>query len=861
MDLADIYRRYLSGWRFMLPGALVVVVGVFAGVVIRGGFGEEPIDYNEDIRSIFNDRCINCHGGVKQEGGFSLLFREDALDTLSSGKRAIVPGRPDESELIRRITHEDPEERMPPEGEPLTGDQIDKLERWIEQGASWKTHWAYIPPDSTPVPDISDTSWAHNGIDYFIRARLEDEGLAPNPPAECHALLRRVSLDLIGLPPRPEEVDSFCSDTSPAAYEKVVDRLLASPRFGEKWASMWLDLARYADTKGYEADRHREIWRYRDWVIRAFNRDLPFDEFTVQQLAGDLLPDSEKKQLLATAFHRNTMTNAEGGTSDEEYRVAAVIDRVNTTWEVWQGTTMECVQCHSHPYDPFRHEEYFEFMSYLNNTADSDKRDERPTLPTFADTLETDVREKGRQLQASIDSMEAVIDSAATTEELVLERRAWVDSARVELSMADEPELYGVKEIPEESRIENIIQMPREERSGREQMELTRYFATIVPELEPLRQELKDLEDQLAALEPVRTPILQELPPDHARETHVFVRGNWRVQGEKVESDVPEVMPSLPDDVPNNRLGMARWLVRPDNPLTARVTVNRFWTEIFGMGIVETVSDFGTRGAAPSHPELLDWLARQFIYEHDWSVKSLLKQMVLSATYRQSSHVSPELQEEDPRNRLLARGPRVRLSAEQVRDQALAVSGLLSEKMFGPSVMPPQPPDIWKSPYNSAEWETSEGEDRYRRGLYTYWKRTAPYPSMTTFDKPSREVTVSRRIRTNTPLQALVTMNDPVYVEAARAMARRVIREAGPGVHDRITHAVKLALAHPPDSVTRQTLATLHRQAVDYYDKNPEAAEKLMNEYTMEIFPTDSLAAQMVVASAVMNLDEFIMKP
>lgn len=848
-------------WAWMGGGALLIagLIGVF---VMRHGGGASDISYNSTVRPIFNEQCMACHGGVKREGGFSLLFRTDALDTTDSGKRPIVPGDPGESELIRRVTHSDPDERMPPKGDPLSEEQIATLKQWIESGARWEKHWAYIPPTEPALPDVARSAWPRSGVDYFILSRLEAHGVAPSPRADCHRLMRRLHLDVVGLPPSPDRVTAFCANPSPAAYEQVVDSLLASPRFGEHWASMWLDLARYANSKGYERDPHRTIWRYRDWVIRAFNQDMPFDQFTTEQLAGDLLPDPEKEQLIATAFHRNTMTNTEGGTRNEEFRVAAVIDRVNTTMNVWQATTMECVQCHGHPYDPFRHSDYYELYAFFNNTEDADRSDDRPRLPT----LDEDKRDRGAALAAAIARLENRRDSLLQTPDLVTKRKRW--EASLQEAMASSTDDLTIDRdafpigIDALTQVLKIINTPEDERSLSGQDQVVELFGLIAPELEPIRTQLQAKKEALDALDPVYTPIMQELPSGHSRTTHVFERGNWLTKGEKVERDVPASLNDWPESAPRNRLGLAQWLVSEDNPLTARVTVNRFWAKLFGQGIVRTLSDFGTQGARPTHPELLDWLALQFMHEHDWHMKPLVKDLVMSATYQQTARWTPELREQDPRNRLLARGPRVRLSAEQVRDQALAVSGLLSGTMYGPSVMPPQPDGVWNSPYDGQEWVPSEGIDRYRRAVYTYWKRTSPYPSMAAFDAPSRETSVARRIRTNTPLQALVALNDPVYVEAARALAQRALDETDGSVAASIDHMYRRALLQPPRAETVQVLRRLYRDAVAHYRDHPVEADSLLHVGALPLRTGDraaEVAGLTVVANAIMNLDAFIM--
>jgi hypothetical protein len=770
---------------------------VFLLLVVTISFGvwygcdtqkNEIVDFNTEIRPILNAQCLACHGGVRQAGGFSMLFPEEALGVTDSGKPALVPGNPDASELMNRLIHHDPEMRMPLESDPLSNEEIEKIRRWIEQGANWDIHWAYIAPKPVQLPDVRNQTWPKNGIDYFILERLETENFTPSSEAGCGTLLRRVSLDIIGLPPSAEEINAFCAGPSDASYETHVDRLFDSPHFGERWAAMWLDLARYADTKGYEKDPFRSIWRYRDWVINAFNRDLPFDRFTIEQLAGDLLPEPDNDQFIATAFHRNTMTNTEGGTDNEEFRVAAVIDRVNTTWEVWQGTTMACVQCHSHTYDPFKHVEFYQIFAFFNQSKDADMDDDAPLLSEYSD-------EQLRQLEAlsaRIDSLHQLIENAPARN--------------------DSP---GIDSL------------------------------------------ISETEDEMKTIRPVNTPVMMELPEHEQRATRFFEGGNWLSQTFEVQPDVPGSMPAFPDDLPKNRLGLAKWLISDENPLTARVIVNRFWDQIFGRGIVETIEDFGTQGTPPSHPELLDWLALRFMNEHEWSMKSLLKEIVLSATYRQASAVTSDHLLRDPDNILLARAPRIRLSAEQVRDQALFVSGLLSPKLNGPSVMPPQPEGVWRNPYSNMAWVTSEGEDRYRRGVYTYLRRTAPYPSMLTFDGTSREVCVSRRIRTNTPLQALVLLNDPVYIEAAIAFAQRMRENGGNNLDANLKEGYVMALGRQPGDEELDELKKFYYSVLDDFRQYPESAGEFLNS---EAAPDLNLASLAMTASVIMNLDSFIMK-
>jgi len=787
------------GLRVGLLSATAVAVGGclwFGTTLLRPG---HDVDFSRDIKPILNQNCTTCHGGVKKAAEFSLLFPEEALKPSKSGKPPIVPGEPNESLLVTRVEATDPSERMPLDHPALAPEQIDLLRRWIEQGATFEPHWAFVAPERSAVPEPEGTPWARTPIDRFVLARLEEEDIHPAPEADRRKLLRRVSLDLTGLPPSESALARFVADTSPDAYERQVDRLLASPRFGERWAQWWLDLARYADTKGYEKDMPHDAWPYRDWVVRAFNDNMPFDRFTIEQLAGDLLPNATDENRIATAFHRMTMTNDEGGTDDEEFRIAAVIDRVNTTYEVWQGVTMGCAQCHNHPYDPIRQEDFYRSIAFFNNTADDDRDDELPTLGIYE--TEAD-RAKGRPLEARI-------------RELKLQREAMVEP-------------------------EHPTDPPR--------------MLTGAPkrEYDRLGKQLERLEKQLDPLSLGALPVMEELSGTARRETHIFERGNWTTPGEVVTPAVPVSLPALPRGTPPNRLGLAEWLVGPDNPLTARVIVNRLWDQIFHAGLVETVADLGSQGETPSHAELLDWLAVHFRDDLKWDTKRLLRVMVTSATYRQDNKPRRDLADRDPQNQLLARGPRDRLSAEMVRDQALVASGLLSAKMFGPAVMPPQPKGVWRSPYNDLKWETSAGEDKYRRGLYTFWKRSAPYPSFMAFDAPSREYCVSQRETTNTPLQALVTLNDPVYLESAAALAEEM-RAWDADASKRLARAFKRLTARDPKRDELTLLVNYLKGAEARYTAQPAQADALADGDA-------ELAAYVATASLMLNLDEVLTK-
>jgi hypothetical protein len=764
------------------------------------------VEYARDVRPILANHCFACHGSddKARKGRLRLDSREGAMKGGRSRKLAIIPGKPDASEAVRRLNTADPAETMPPEGKgkPLTGDEKDVLRRWIEQGAEYQKHWALIPPRPPLLSQVKNTAWLRNGIDAFVLARLEAEGLAPSPEADHAALVRRVTLDLTGLPPTPAEVDAALGDPSPAWFEKVVDRLLASPHYGERMALPWLDLARYADTNGYNNDEDRTMWGWRDWVIDAFNANMPFDRFIVDQIAGDLLPGATPRQIIATGFNRNHVFTTEGGIIPEEYRVEYVADRVHTTATALLGLSLQCARCHEHKYDPISQTEYYRFFAYFNSQPD------QQGSYNATGVLPPAIKSPSHQQQAELEAIEA--------RRLELERRR--------------------------------KQQPPPPEAERHRLEGE--YQTVVA--------------QKAALEKAipQTMVMQELP--QPRPTHVLKRGRYDQPGEKVTPGVPVCLPSLPEGAPANRLGLARWLVAPGNPLTARVAVNRWWEMYFGTGIVETVEDFGLQGALPSHPELLDWLATELIRTR-WDVKAMQKTIVTSATYRQSSRVSAALLERDPRNRLLAHGPRLRLPAEVLRDNALAISGLLSHRIGGPSVRPYQPDGLWQdvSVERRAVYKPSAGEDLYRRSLYTFWKRTCPPPSMSALDAPDRETCVVRRARTNTPLQALILLNDPTYVEAARKLAERLLHEGGNTPEARLTYAYRLAVARPPRPAEGEVLLPIYRRALDRFRRDRAAAEKLLSvgasARDARLDPRE-LAAWTTIASLVINLDETITK-
>jgi hypothetical protein len=957
------------------------------------------VDFNRDIRPILNQNCSSCHGGVRQKSGVSFSFREEALGKGKSGRPTIVPGDPDGSELIKRVTSQDPETRMPFHASALSSEQISLLRRWIKEGAKWSDYWAFVPPQPRSLPAVKNGAWIRQPLDRFILARLERESLQPSPEADRASLLRRVSLDLTGLPPTAEEQDVFLGDDSPTAYEKQVDRLLASPAYGERWASMWLDLARYADSYGYEADNLRlGVWAYRDWVVDAFNRNLPYDQFVATQLAGDLLPNATFEDKIATSFHRQTPNNQEGGTDDEEFRLVAVMDRLATTWSVLNGITMNCVQCHSHPYDPIRHPEYYKALAFFNTSNDADRDDDFPNLKVpkaktkyreaaqmqqevapllrsvvasdrelvqsaewkFAPILSADADEVPA-LQAVLPDAEKYLgtlqkdkdppaikkeDIANQLETIrVLKTRlasararggpaktfhlrdgeAFADpitpaksvyeldaaiglpvitSIRVEVPPIDAEKARHTPEdgfivdrvqaflVHPDGRKERIIFSSflhdsaenlersvtpagdRKQKAVPKQVEdgfasspklfRTRWMAGVLAQsLRPavsdrievaLKQtgeidykpvqikrvrltlsgdsrfssrirdtgrkeaitRLSDLEERLAKIRTVNVPVMSEEEPYEKRITLEFERGNFLNKiGPDLAPDVPGIFPKLPDGAPRDRLTLAKWFFSPGQPLTARVAVNRYWEQVFGTGIVETLENFGSVGEVPSHPELLDWLALHFQNDLHWDMKALLREFVTSAAYRQRSATTPLLQQKDPRNRLLARGPQQRLTAEMVRDQALLASGLLNRTMGGPPVMPPQPPGVWNSVYNRDKWINATDPNRFRRAIYTFVKRTSGYPSFLIFDASDRATSLPRRIPTNTPLQALVTLNDPVYDEVAAALAVRTVNEqtktsggnrSNPSLDDRLRYEARLVLSRDP---TEQELGVL----------------------------------------------------
>jgi len=751
------------------------------------------VDFDRDVKPIFASHCYECHGPDKAKAGLRLTDRQSATAVLKSDATAVVPGKPEASELVARIITAVEDDRMPPEKPPLTAEQIATLKRWISEGARYDVHWAYKPIVRAEPPPATGGEQRVGQIDRFVLARLKSAGIAPSSAADRTTLIRRLSLDLIGLPPTPAEVDAFVSDTSAEAYAKVVDRLLASPHFGERWGRHWLDKARYADSDGYEKDSSRpDAYVFRDWVIKAVNDDMPFDRFTVEQLAGDLLPGASHEQRIATAFHRQTLTNKEGGVDQEQFRVEATFDRAETTGAVWLGLTVGCARCHNHKYDQISQREYYQLFSFFNNGDEINLK-----LPG-----ETEAVKKYKQaLAAHTRRIKAIEDQLAAP---------------------------GGDEVQ-----------------------------WLTPD------QKKKLESDLAALKkkPPAEPglsvrVIGQRTQD-PRPNKILHRGDFLQPGEPVAPGVLAALhPFSPrDEQTPDRLDLASWLMSPANPLTPRVAVNDVWQKLFGKGLVRTPDDFGVRGEPPTHPELLDWLADEY-RRLGWSRKALIRTIVQSNTYRQSSAMRPDLSETDPENRLLARQNRFRVEGEIVRDVTLAAGGLLSRRIGGPSVFPALPPDVAALSYaNNFKWTTSAGEDRYRRGMYTFHKRTAPHPNLIGFDCPDGNATQIQRPISNTPLQALTTLNNESFHEAAQALARRTIAEGDDSDEARIRYAFRLCLARAPDAAEVAELCGLLEKAREYYRNNPSAAAKLIGP-AAEGTSSPQQAAWVATVRIILNLDE-----
>ncbi|MBO0857965.1 MAG: DUF1553 domain-containing protein [Chloracidobacterium sp.] len=1029
------------------------------------------INFDREVRPILSDNCFACHGPDEKQRKAKLRF--DTKEGAFGKQGVITPGDASKSRMYQRVSSKDQDVMMPPPSSEhkLTDKQIETIKRWIDEGARWDEHWAFIPPRRPEIPKVANAAWIRNPIDSFILARLEKEGLKPSPEADKTTLLRRVYLDLTGLPPTSADVDAFLADKSDGAYEKVVDKLLASPHYGERMAMVWLDLARYADSHGYHIDSHRDMWPWRDWVIRAFNENKRFDQFTIDQLAGDLLPDATQDQKIATGFNRNHMINFEGGAIPEEYLNEYVIDRVETTATTWLGLTMGCARCHSHKYDPISQKEFYQFYAFFNNVpevgldgrtgnaapmislpTEEQKAEQRrltdaiqdlnaalsdknvaplqqewektltgcpvvspvekimahyeldgsladssghyrygrtlngdpsfgagmvnravsldgQTVLGFGDTgsfdtgdpftfalwmrpgiskignstfqkIEDEKTRRGYELifekthligiqrwgapltirltsnwpenaivvrtkesfndnewkhlafsydgsgkaaglkvflNGKLAEIEVVTDSLngsiKTAAELVIGNK-W--GGRAYSGGVDDIRFYSrllgdreIEDLAVHYPIRVILSGVGGKRTNEEKARLRDYFLTQIAPEKMRRQyvDLKEANMRKQALDKTITTTMVMMELGQPRDTFVLTRGDYRNKTEKVAPGVPAILPPLPKDEKVNRLALAKWLVDPNHPLTSRVTVNRFWQMYFGLGIVKTAEDFGSQGEPPVHPELLDWLATEFI-RTGWDMKAMQKLMVTSATYRQSSRVTPELLEKDPENRLLARGPRYRLPAETIRDNALAVSGLLNDEIGGRSVLPYQPSGLWEEMafgdgFSMQEYVQSHGKDLYRRSMYTFWKRTVPPAALATFDAPDREKCVARRAVTNTPLQALVTLNDPTYVEAARAMAQKTLRDGGKDLNSRIAYVFRLALARKPSARETNVLRDLLSRQLINYRKDKKAASELTHVGESAVddkIDQPELAAWTMVASAILNLDETVTK-
>ncbi len=1034
----------------------------------------QPINFARDIQPIFAAHCVSCHGKQKAAGQLRLDNKTSAMKGGISGA-VIVPGNAHGSILLTRVTGSDGQAKMPMGGEALKPEQIELLRQWIDAGAIWPStdesqisnlksqiHWAYVKPLRPTIPSVKNPAWPRNPIDAFVLARLEKEGLQPSPEASKETLLRRVYLDLIGLPPSVQEIDEFLHDNAPNAYEKVVDKLLASKHYGERWARPWLDLARYADSNGYEKDRPRVMWKYRDWVINALNQDMPFDQFTIEQIAGDMLPNATMEQKIASGFNRNTLLNQEGGVDDEEARFETLIDRVNTTATVWLGSTIGCAQCHNHKYDPFSQRDYYRLMAFFDNheykilelgnsegwvvepelempTPEQAKqrkllRDEiakleaklkaeTPALtaaqtawereqlndanqwvtldpteftstggttftkladksllagganpereeyvikaPTNLKTItglrievlpderlprggpgrdpygnfvlsKVEISANGKRLElgkAKVDSAAGTFNSdrflfapvrtaaddnpggwqidatrdpqrmprqmaikfdepLANTTELTIKLRHLAGGlgqglGRVRLSVTNVEDPLQIARIP--AALKPVLAMPAARRSEKQVADLTKLFRELTPLLKAERERLIELKYNLDRIKVVTALVMGEKRNYERPSTWFHERGAYLNTTEKVYAATPAVLPPLPEHAPVNRLGLAYWLVDENNPLTARVMVNRFWEQFFGRGLVLTSEDFGTQGEAPSHPELLDWLAVELMNADwglriadskpsppakRWSMKAIHRLIVTSATYRQSSALNPQSaiqilqsknpqsqirnpQSEDPYNRLLARGPRFRVEAELVRDIGLTASGLLSRKIGGASVFPLQPEGIWKNPYSNEKWQTSKGEDLYRRSLYTFIRRTSPHPAMMTFDASSREVCTVRRARTNTPLQSLTLLNDEAAMDNARALAERMRREGGDELKAQLIYGFRLCTSRQPKAAEVARLVALYEQQLQLYRNDEKAAQLLTKEVQSA---SAEFAARVIVANVLLNLDETVTK-
>jgi mono/diheme cytochrome c family protein len=791
-----------------------------------------PVDYLRDVKPILTQHCVRCHGDGKEEAGLRIDTAEAAR--LGGDSGSVVKLKQNGDSLLMQVVegrHGDVPQ-MPYKKNPLDAAQIAVLREWVKQGAPAPEqeepgkfiHWAFLPPVRAAVPAVSEAHerWARTPIDRFIAARLEVEQIEPAPEADRITLLRRVSLDLTGLPPTPAEVTAFLADKSAGAYERVVDRLLASPHFGERWARPWLDVARYADSNGYSIDAPRQIWKYRDWVVQALNRDLPFDQFVVEQLAGDLLPKATTEQKIATGFNRNTQINQEGGIDPEQFRIEAVMDRTNTIGSAFLGLTIGCAQCHDHKFDPIKQKEYYSLFAFFNSTVEDGHGKSTPggTLE-FKGEYEAKENQQ-RETEETREDLERYLNTKGS------EVTAWVAGLTPEARAKLRPNVRGA------------IELPWAQQSLDQKRLIYKAYRADDADFKSRDTKLTQL---TRAPKPIHTLVMQELPKP--RESFLFINGDFTRHGPKVTPGTPGILPPLKAANPEapNRLDLARWLVDPANPLPARVIVNRMWQQYFGRGLVETENDFGTQGALPSHPALLDWLATELVAQK-WSLKAMHRLMVTSAVYRQSSHARPDLDLADPLNKLLARQSRLRLDAEIVRDVALASTGLLVPTLGGPPVFPPQPDGVMNLGQVKRTWKPSTGPDRYRRGLYTHFWRATPHPALAVFDAADGFSACTRRLRSNTPLQALTLLNDEQFFEFAGALARRVQAEAPSNLAAQLDFAFALCVARQPSPHERERLLALYQQQLAAAEATEPAARQT--------------EAWTTVARVLLNLDETI---
>ena len=811
---------------------------------IAGWGRAQEIDFNRQIRPLLSDNCFKCHGPDQGKRKADLrLDTEEGLRAELDDHRLITPGKPEESELYLRLVHEDEDERMPPQKTrlKLSSSEIELVKKWIAQGAKWQEHWSLRPLENPAPPKAEGSDWPLNPIDQFVLRGLRKEGFSPSAEEDKARLFRRLALDLTGLPPGLEELDSYLASEVPDAYAKAVDTLLDSPSYGERMAWDWLDLARYADTNGFQGDSTRSMWPWRDWVVRSLNANMPFDKFTVEQIAGDMLPDASLEQKLATGFCRNHMINGEGGRIAEENRVEYIFDQIETIGTVWMGLTVQCARCHDHKFDPLRQRDYYQLFAIFNQTpVNGGGRD--PATPPV-------IRAPDSLQYGKLDELNrGIVDAAlkvVRVEERLFTRAEGQNAAQSEVA----------KELPKKV-VEALFRGPAD-RNPAQLGEIEKHYRESMAAYSAL---LKKLREQVAEREKleksfVRVMVMQDKPG--SRKSFILDKGLYNQKREEVSAEVPQSLPALPEKAPRNRLSLARWLVDPSHPRTARVTVNRECQKFFGTGLVKTVEDLGAQGEKPTHPQLLDWLANEFI-RSGWNLKALHRLIVTSATYRQSSATRPELLERDPRNRLLARQTRMRMEAETIRDTALAAAGLISDKIGGPGVYPPQPEGIYILTQQKKAWPEAKGEDRFRRCMYTYFWRSSPYPFLPTFDAPDATTTCTRRSRSNTPLQALTLANDKAFFEIAQGVALRILSDGPTPDSQRLRFGFRTCLSREPSSEELGTLSEFLSIQRNRFSQSTKAAAAVAPARRPEGVSAAEAAAWTAVSRVLVNLDEFI---